>query len=313
MVMLTSTGPGDSSQGPLNFSLNGSHTYTEPGTYTIHATITDAEGHTANTVATVVVSAATLSAQVNPLIYNPAGQPTYDPSIVTIEVYAPHVDPSTISVTIDWGDGTAADQVPVSISDFAQYAADVYFLDAPDHHTYAQAGLYTVHVTITQAGNPSSPLVLTTKARVLDPSAVGVPTFPPTGPIPWPILYGGPVPLPIYYGGTLPVARLPAPTPSPTPPKTGHVPIKHVAGPAVYPYVQFPGSFPHNDSQPATLQTGHAPRPVARHFITKGRTHRALPAVHHSAHLRGGAALTAHPTLTASGAGGPRHPRRHGH
>jgi PKD repeat protein len=124
-------------------AFSASHTYldddpsgTPSDEYTINVSVSDDDGGSASNSATVTVN------NVNPII-GPITAPV-DPTQVNVAITANAVftDPGLLDIHTavwDWGDGS--DPTVVEITDGARSASD--------SHTYADPGLYTVRLTVT--------------------------------------------------------------------------------------------------------------------------------------------------------------------
>jgi hypothetical protein len=134
-----------------SYSVTGSHTYTEEGTFAITVTMSasGASNTTANSSATV--SDAALGATTPSAVIGKKGN-------VTLTTVFSDADPggtaSDYTATITWGDGsTSTGIISASGSSFT----------ATGGHTYAKHTTYTVTVTIKDAGGSSVTKTLTIK------------------------------------------------------------------------------------------------------------------------------------------------------
>jgi large repetitive protein len=110
-----------------------SHTYTQPGTFAVQITGTDAFGDPANTATSITVTSSRPTVTVTP---PSTGVHPGSPATFTIAAAVPTGSTASIaSVTINWGDGTPPTTVPGNITSAS--------------HTYTAAGPFTVTVTAT--------------------------------------------------------------------------------------------------------------------------------------------------------------------
>jgi len=143
-------GDGSSSAGTVSgptggpFTVSGSHTYAEEGTYTIKVTITDIDTttNTATATSTAKVADAALTARpacsaTTTLLYN-------GPTATFTDAASPSGTLSDFSATIDWGDGTVTAGT-VSGPNGGPYTVS-------GSHTYAATGIFTITTTIHDVG-----------------------------------------------------------------------------------------------------------------------------------------------------------------
>jgi streptogramin lyase len=135
---LTSSGSLSATGGA--FSVAGNHTYSQPGSFDIEVTISDAGGGQAVIASLVTVADVSLSA--GPLTFAPGAEGS-DSSLVATFSDADTTEPATAyTATIDWGDGgTSGSAITGSGGTFSADAS----------HTYESPGTYTVTVTVTIA------------------------------------------------------------------------------------------------------------------------------------------------------------------
>ena len=139
---------GDDS-GDTTFTMNAAgtiapqdHTYTSAGSDTASITVTDANGVSSNTANFVV----TVATPVTSITVTPAAAQTavaQSPESFGLGSFTESNATGPYSVSVDWGDGTAATTFPMNAPGTI----------APQTHTYAAAGTDTVTVTVTDAGN----------------------------------------------------------------------------------------------------------------------------------------------------------------
>jgi large repetitive protein len=146
----TSTGTVTSSASGT-FTVNGSHTYAEEGTYSITTTVADAGGHSATGTGAAIVADAGLS------VTKLAGGATKNGLAALAAVFTDADPAGTVTdytATINWGDGTTSAgtiRTNPSGSGFTAVGA----------HTYGKHGTFTVTVMINDAGGSSVTKTLT--------------------------------------------------------------------------------------------------------------------------------------------------------
>jgi PKD repeat protein len=171
-VSETPTGPPGSTAG-ADGTIAGSHVYAENGTYTVTVTVTDDENATATGSFVVAITNAA------PTVDAGADQASDEGSVVSL-ASATFNDAGTLdthTATVDWGDGTPVDSGAVSESPFgppgSTAGADGTVAAA---HTYADDGVYTVIITVTddEGATGADTLLVTvgTVAPSITPSGV---------------------------------------------------------------------------------------------------------------------------------------------
>jgi hypothetical protein len=149
-------GDGNSSAGSVNLSSNGSysvmgsHTYAEEGTYTLTVTVSASGGQSAASSSSAKVADAALT----------FGKVTATVSGLQVSVSAPLTDAdpngtaTDYTATIAWGDGTTGPAtIGTSGSGFTAGGA----------HTYKAHGTYSATITITDTGGTSAKTKITIK------------------------------------------------------------------------------------------------------------------------------------------------------
>ncbi|MBQ9370568.1 MAG: fibro-slime domain-containing protein [Thermoguttaceae bacterium] len=136
-------------------TVSGSHVYADNGTYTVAVTITDAQGESATSTGEVAV--ANVAPTMSDLALSFDGKVTKDG---TVEQYAiisgTFTDPGftsalagtkeTFVVSVNWGDGSVEEYDPtVTQGTVGVLTTGGYSL----RHNYAEGGIYTVSVTVT--------------------------------------------------------------------------------------------------------------------------------------------------------------------
>jgi uncharacterized repeat protein (TIGR01451 family) len=144
-----------------SFSVAGTHTYTEEGSYSVTVTITDVDDagntDTANSTATVADAALHAGALTVPSSIS-LGTPTNASfSFSDDNTGAPVSD---FTATIDWGDGSNSPGV-LSGSGGSYVASG--------SHTYAAAGAYTITVTVVDEGGSTTSAAAGTSVVALPP------------------------------------------------------------------------------------------------------------------------------------------------
>jgi PKD repeat protein len=145
-----------------SFSVSGTHTYTEEGSYSVSVTITDVDDagntDTANSTATVADAAlhgGTLTVPSSTSLGNPTNVSF---GFSDDNTGAPASD---FTATIDWGD--ASNSTGVIGGSGGSYAAS-------GSHTYAAAGPYTITVTVVDDGGSTTGATAATSVVVVAPA-----------------------------------------------------------------------------------------------------------------------------------------------
>jgi hypothetical protein len=146
------------------FDVNGTHTYTDPGTYTVTVDITDVGGSTATAVSTAQVQ----QVQVDPPISAQGadvgateGAQTGTVTVATFTDPDPTATAGEYQATVDWGDGS-----PASAGTITAKAGGGFTVTGS--HTYAEEGTYQLKVKIVDVDNASNTAVGTGSAKVAD-------------------------------------------------------------------------------------------------------------------------------------------------
>ncbi len=140
---------------PTSGSFNGSHTYADNGIYTVTVTISDDDGGTTSATFEVTVN------NVAPTLVVPPNQTVNEGSLLSITNIGQFTDPGfdnplnpsgatseTFNYAINWGDGTAA-SVGAATIDSPGSVGTPTSGSFDGSHIYADNGLYTVTVTVT--------------------------------------------------------------------------------------------------------------------------------------------------------------------
>ncbi|MFH1725909.1 MAG: PKD domain-containing protein, partial [Elusimicrobiota bacterium] len=148
-------------------SFDGSHTYADNGVYTVTLTVTDDDGGTdTETFAVTVENVA----------------PTVDAGVdqTVSEGYVVSLPPSTFNdlgtsdthtATINWGDGTATEAGAVTETPFGPPGSTAGADGTVDgSHVYADNGVYTVTVTVTDDEGAATPDTLTVTVENVAPT-----------------------------------------------------------------------------------------------------------------------------------------------
>ncbi len=154
---------------PVGGSLTPSHAYADNGVYTVTLTVTDKDGGVGTDTLTVTVG------NVAPVVAVPAGQTVTEGGTVTLPD-ASFTDAGagdTHTATIDWGDGTVEPGTVIQGAGSGSVALG--------SHTYAEDGIYTVTVSVTDddgaAGSNSLTITVNNAAPVVEagPDQSGAP------------------------------------------------------------------------------------------------------------------------------------------
>src|SRR5436309_2819550 len=145
-----------------SFSVSGTHTYTEEGSYPVTVTITDVDdaGNTATANSTATVADAALHAGT---LTVPSSTSLGNPTNVSFSFSDDNTGApaSDFTATIDWGDGPSS--FGVIVGSGGSYAAS-------DSHTYAAAGPYTITVTVVDDGGSTTGATAATSVVVVPPA-----------------------------------------------------------------------------------------------------------------------------------------------
>src|SRR5207253_2229035 len=147
-------GDGNTSSGAValasgTFTVSGTHTYAEEGTYAVAITVTDDDGSTANPTATATIGDPAVTAT-GVAVSATEGVSTGTVAVATFSDPAGAETVGDYSATIDWGDGTATSAGTVSVSGGT--------FTVKGAHTYAEEGSHTTTVTVSHgsASNASA-------------------------------------------------------------------------------------------------------------------------------------------------------------
>src|SRR5207253_5872305 len=137
-------GDGNTSSGAValasgTFTVSGTHTYAEEGTYAVAITVTDDDGSTANPTATATIGDPAVTAT-GVAVSATEGVSTGTVAVATFSDPAGAETVGDYSATIDWGDGTATSAGILSVSGGA--------FTVKGAHTYADQGSHTTTVTV---------------------------------------------------------------------------------------------------------------------------------------------------------------------
>ena len=135
--------------GPLGgpFTVSGTHTYIEEGTYTIAVTITDVDTptNTATAISTANVADAPLTASCT----NQVSSQTYVGVLASFTDANPFATVADFTTTINWGDATPATAGTVTANGSGGF-------DVNGTHTYTSTGPFTVTTTIKDDGGSTA-------------------------------------------------------------------------------------------------------------------------------------------------------------
>jgi hypothetical protein len=145
------------------FIVSGTHTYTEKGSHTLSVSISDTDSSTANATPSATVADAALTA-VGTNIFAVEGN-SFSGQVATFTDANPKAPVSDYTVTINWGDGTAASSGTVSQPGGI---GTPFFVHGT--HTYAEKGLNTLTVSISDtdgsSANPTASATITDAALI---------------------------------------------------------------------------------------------------------------------------------------------------
>jgi PKD repeat protein len=156
------------------FSVTGAHTYSTAGSFKATVRIYDKGGSRATTTTNILVAPASGAICATA----PAGLRGQEGATSPPRVLAQFTDANQtlasgdFAATVDWGDGSQQATATVSRSSGASLACPGSAFTVSDGHTYAQAGFYTLTVTIKDRGGASA--VVTAPVTVTDQPLHGV-------------------------------------------------------------------------------------------------------------------------------------------
>jgi hypothetical protein len=146
----SSTDTGSISGGTGSFSVAGTHSYAEEGSYAVQVTITDVDtpGNSVTVNSTATVKDADLaSACGNP----PVSSTWFSGGIANLTDANPNARPSDYSATIAWGDGSPSSAGTVSGSPGGPFSVS-------GSHSYSTTGPKSISVTVNDVGGSTSSL-----------------------------------------------------------------------------------------------------------------------------------------------------------
>ncbi len=144
-----------------SFSVNGTHTYAEEGTYTVTVTITDndATSNTATATSTGQIGDAALTAAAT---CQSLSERSYGGPVASFtDAARPSGTLSDFSAIIDWGDGSTSAGT-VSGLDGGPYGVS-------GAHTYAATGIFNITTTVTDTGGSHATVQCSTLAFAFAP------------------------------------------------------------------------------------------------------------------------------------------------
>ena len=156
------------------YSVSGSHTYAEEGTYAVTVDVADAGGSTLTGIGktTVAVADAPLSDQtIATALSAIEGVSTGDQVVGSFSDANPNSAPGDYTATIYWGDGGSSPAAAIT------QAGGVFSVHGS--HTYAEEGTYHPYAVVTDNGGST---VTTSQTLVTETVARGVPTAGVSGP-----------------------------------------------------------------------------------------------------------------------------------
>jgi hypothetical protein len=143
-------GDGSSSAGTISggsgsFTVTGSHTYADEGSYTISVTITDVDN--ASNTATVTDSASIADAALSASGLSLVSPPTYTGPVATFTDANNTSTTADFTATIDWGDGS--NSIGTVVGGAGSFTVD-------GSHTYGSLGPFTIKVHIVDDGGSTA-------------------------------------------------------------------------------------------------------------------------------------------------------------
>jgi RHS repeat-associated protein len=151
------TGGSVSGSGP--FTVTGTHTYSEEGSFAVQAVVHDTDGNNFTVTSTAQVADAALSVVSTNTPSATAGT-SWSGQLVTFSDADSSGTSTDYSAVIAWGDGqSSAGTIGVSGANFTVSGT----------HTYHQGGPFTIQVTMQDGGGASTPASITTTVNGINP------------------------------------------------------------------------------------------------------------------------------------------------
>lgn len=129
-----------------SFSVSGTHTYLEEGSYNVTISAQDSTGASANATSTATVADAILGFDA---VKVSSWAPKSEAAEVTFNDHDPNGTLSDYQATINWGDGTTT-TARIRLATNGQ----IYIINGT--HVYSKAGTYTVAVTVQDSGGSTA-------------------------------------------------------------------------------------------------------------------------------------------------------------
>jgi hypothetical protein len=157
-------GDGSTSNGAVSataggFTVGGTHSYAEEGSFAISVTIHDAGGSSVGASLGAVVADAALHASGAAAITATEGAPSGTVTVASVTDDDPAGAVADYTATIDWGDGSAPQTATVG------NPSGGVFPVTSGGHTYAEEGTYTATVSVFDVGGSSSTATTTVTVR----------------------------------------------------------------------------------------------------------------------------------------------------
>jgi hypothetical protein len=135
--------------GAGGFSVSGTHTYAEEGSYAATVTITDDGGSTTQSTSTVTVADAALTATGGLTFNGIEGASPASQVVATFTDANPNATAGDFTATINWGDGTAVSAATVTANGVGGFSVS-------GTHAYGEEGSYAATVAISDDGGSTA-------------------------------------------------------------------------------------------------------------------------------------------------------------